>query len=166
MEETSVSLKVGLSDKDKQNMANDVYNRADAKITPQLNGMHQTIQGLGGLQPNGVDNASNILSYTYNKGVYVANDTGGWYYWNGSSYVYGGMYQNDINAIDLGTITISSTSYDVAIAIIVNKIKTYVETNSASGRNLIFTCKVNKARIIASIKGKKPWLEAKAFPIG
>lgn len=135
--------KIGLSKEDKQNMANDVYNRADAKITPQLNGMHQTIQGLGGLQPNGVDNASNILSYTYNKGVYVANDTGGWYYWNGSSYVYGGMYQNDINAIDLGTITISSTSYDVAIAIIVGKIKTYVETNSASGRNLIFTCKVN-----------------------
>ena len=107
--EYKVQAKIGLSKADKEIMANDIYEQVNKKVEPQLNDMHETIQSLGGLQPSGVDSASNILSYTENKGVYVANDTGGWYYWNGSSYVYGGSFQSDINAVDLGEIIPEST---------------------------------------------------------
>ena len=135
--EYKVQAKIGLSKKDKEIMANDVYNRADAKITPQLNAMHETIQSLGGLKPSGVDSSSNILSYTENKGVYVANDTGGWYYWNGSSYVYGGSFQSDINAVDLGEIIPESTIEETMKKIHV-KIEEYTEIQNSYNSQKVY----------------------------
>ncbi len=43
--------------------------------------------------PNGTDTSTNILAYTEDKGIYVGTDTGHWYYWNGSTYADGGIYQ-------------------------------------------------------------------------
>ena len=40
-----------------------------------------------------VDTSENILAFTENKGIYVGSDTGYWYYWNGTQYVSGGVYQ-------------------------------------------------------------------------
>ena len=48
---------------------------------------------IGSLKPSGTDTSTNILAYTSNKGIYVATDNGHWYYWNGSVYVDGGVYQ-------------------------------------------------------------------------
>lgn len=48
---------------------------------------------IGSLKPSGTDTSTNILAFTYNKGIYVATDNGHWYYWNGSNYVDGGVYQ-------------------------------------------------------------------------
>ena len=48
---------------------------------------------IGSLKPSGTDTSTNILAFTSNKGVYVATDSGHWYYWNGSAYVNGGVYQ-------------------------------------------------------------------------
>ena len=50
---------------------------------------------IGSLKPSGTDTSTNILAYTSNKGIYVATDTGHWYYWNGANYVDSGMvYQS------------------------------------------------------------------------
>ena len=49
---------------------------------------------IGSLKPSGTDVSANILAFTYNKGIYVATDNGHWYYWNGSQYVDGGVYQS------------------------------------------------------------------------
>lgn len=49
---------------------------------------------IGSLKPSGTDTSTNILAYTSNKGIYVATDNGHWYYWNGSTYADGGVYQN------------------------------------------------------------------------
>lgn len=56
---------------------------------------------IGSLKPSGTDTSTNILAYTSNKGIYVATDNGHWYYWNGSAYADGGVYQSseDINQI-------------------------------------------------------------------
>ena len=48
---------------------------------------------IGSLKPSGTDISANILAYTSNKGIYVATDNGHWYYWNGTAYVDGGVYQ-------------------------------------------------------------------------
>ena len=64
---------------------------------------------IGSLKPSGTDTSANILAFTYNKGIYVATDNGHWYYWNGSAYTDGGVYQSseaieqikgDINELD------------------------------------------------------------------
>lgn len=49
---------------------------------------------IGSLKPSGTDTSTNILAFTSNKGIYVATDNGHWYYWNGSVYVDGGVYQS------------------------------------------------------------------------
>ena len=49
---------------------------------------------IGSLKPSGTDISTNILAYTSNKGIYVATDNGHWYYWNGSAYADGGVYQS------------------------------------------------------------------------
>ena len=63
---------------------------------------------IGSLKPSGTDTSTNILAYTSNKGIYVATDNGHWYYWNGSAYADGGVYQaisvaeNSINYFEIG----------------------------------------------------------------
>ena len=48
---------------------------------------------IGSLKPSGTDTSTNILAFTSNKGIYVATDNGHWYYWDGSAYADGGVYQ-------------------------------------------------------------------------
>lgn len=74
--ETSIDLKIGLSAEDKLKMKEDILNI----VKPSL-------------KPAGTDTSTNILNFEEDKGVYVATDNGGWYYWNGSAYVYGGVFQ-------------------------------------------------------------------------
>lgn len=56
---------------------------------------------IGSLKPSGTDTSTNILAFTSNKGIYVATDNGHWYYWNGSVYVDGGVYQTDLSYDEL-----------------------------------------------------------------
>ena len=56
---------------------------------------------IGSLKPSGTDTSTNILAYTSNKGIYVATDNGHWYYWNGSAYADGGIYQTAVNYDEL-----------------------------------------------------------------
>ncbi len=98
------SMKVGLSSEDVENMANDIladvnddFDNYKAEVNQSLDNMTETIEGLGQLQPDGTDTSTNILAFTENKGIYVGTDTGYWYYWNGSQYVEGGVYQTAVN---------------------------------------------------------------------
>lgn len=45
----------------------------------------------------GEDTSTNILAKGSNTGIWKATDNGHWYYWNGSAYVDGGVYQTDAN---------------------------------------------------------------------
>ena len=91
--ELEVELKIGLSDEDKQKMADEIYDKVNDETQKELDKMHETIQSFGQLRPAGTDTSTNILNFKQDKGVYVATDYGYWYYWNGSAYVYGGVYQ-------------------------------------------------------------------------
>ena len=51
------------------------------------------LNNVGELHPSGVDTSAHILAFSSNKGIYVASDTGHWYYWNGTQYVDGGVFQ-------------------------------------------------------------------------
>lgn len=61
------------------------------------------------LKVSGTDTSTNILGFTSNKGIYVGTDNGHWYYWNGSAYADGGVYQ----ATELadGSVTPNKTSF-------------------------------------------------------
>lgn len=56
-----------------------------------------------------VDTSTNILAFTENKGIYVGSDTGYWYYWNGTQYVSGGVYQ--ASQIAENSVTIIDTKF-------------------------------------------------------
>ena len=43
--------------------------------------------------PKGIDTSTNILAFDEDKGIWVGSDTGHWYYWNGTQYADGGVYQ-------------------------------------------------------------------------
>lgn len=45
------------------------------------------------LHPSGTDTSNHILAYSQNKGIYIGTDTGHWYYWDGTQYVDGGVFQ-------------------------------------------------------------------------
>ena len=77
---------------------------------------------IGSLKPSGTDTSTNILAYTSNKGIYVATDNGHWYYWNGSAYVDGGVYQAP--EIADGSITPEKTSFIEGTLNIFDKNKT------------------------------------------
>lgn len=55
------------------------------------------LNSINELHPSGVDTSTNILAFTTNKGIYIGSDTGHWYYWNGTQYVDGGVYQTALN---------------------------------------------------------------------
>lgn len=61
--------------------------------------------------PQGIDTSTNILAFNENKGVWIGSDTGHWYYWNGSQYVNGGLYQAPIPnySFEMGTIDADGT---------------------------------------------------------
>ena len=70
---------------------------------------------IGSLKPSGTDTSANILAYTSNKGIYVATDNGHWYYWNGSAYTNGGVYQSseDIEKIKEDLSEFQNTTFDI-----------------------------------------------------
>ena len=80
--------------------------RLDDDVNSLLNSINE-------LHPSGVDTEAHILAFTSNKGIYIGSDTGKWYYWNGTQYVEGGVYQaaqitpNTITNADLKDISIN-----------------------------------------------------------
>lgn len=78
--------KVGLSRADKQKMKSEV------------------IASVVDITPKGVSSSERILEFTEDLGIWIAIDTGGWYYWKTdvSKYVYGGMFVENPRLIDLG----------------------------------------------------------------
>lgn len=60
------------------------------------------LSNIGTLRPSGVDTSTNILAFTTNRGIWIGSDTGNWYYYNGTQYVSGGVYQatGDINKVN------------------------------------------------------------------
>ena len=57
------------------------------------NGINSLLNSINELHPSGVDTSTNILAFSENKGIYIGSDTGNWYYWDGTHYVSGGVYQ-------------------------------------------------------------------------
>lgn len=55
-------------------------------------GVKSILNSINELKPSGVDNSATILAFKSDKGIWVGNDTGYWYYWNGRNYVVGGDY--------------------------------------------------------------------------
>lgn len=72
-------------DKLDPNYVNDVNNK--------INNLGDDLNNLEGGSPKYVDISTNILALTENKGVAVAIDNGHWYYWTGTQYADGGVYQ-------------------------------------------------------------------------
>jgi hypothetical protein len=101
------------------NLSNDVDSRLDQQDA--------VIQGLGNLEPSGVDTSTNILAFTTDKGIYVGSDTGHWYYWNGTQYADGGVYQtlqisdNSVGYEALKTSICYGSAYNGIIDIDTNK---------------------------------------------
>lgn len=70
------------------------------------------LDNIGELHPSGVDTSTNILSKTYNDGIWIGSDTGKWYYWDNSHYVEGGMYQA-VQIGDYSVTPIKTTFFDI-----------------------------------------------------
>ena len=91
----------------KENIPNKAidYNRLDDDVRTLIN-------SIVSLNPQ-VDTSTNILAFKENKGIYVGSDTGEWYYWNGTQYVSGGIYQ----AIQLndGSVTYRKTNFVTSV---------------------------------------------------
>lgn len=61
------------------------------------NDVKNLLSNIGTLKPSGTDTSTNILAFTTDKGIYIGTDTGHWYYWNGTQYADGGVYQTDLS---------------------------------------------------------------------
>lgn len=57
-------------------------------------GVNSLLNSINELHPSGTDTSTNILAFTTNKGIYIGTDNGHWYYWDGTQYVDGGLYQS------------------------------------------------------------------------
>lgn len=66
----------------------------------------------------GVDTSTNILAFTSNNGIYIGSDTGHWYYWNGTQYVDGGVYQ--ASEVTDGSITYNKINTNFVENLLVN----------------------------------------------
>lgn len=51
------------------------------------------LNSINELKPSGTGTSTTILAFTKNNGIYIGTDTGNWYYWDGTHYVSGGVYQ-------------------------------------------------------------------------
>lgn len=74
----------------------------NTKLDDAINSL---LNNIGELHPSGVDTSTNILAYTTDKGIYIGSNNGHWYYWNGTQYADGGVYQ--ATAIADGEITLN-----------------------------------------------------------
>ena len=94
------SMKIGLDSNDISIISNNILNDVNDDLTTYKNGVNQsledmteTIESLGQLQPSDADTSTNILAKTTADGIWIGTDTGHWYYWNGTQYADGGVYQ-------------------------------------------------------------------------
>lgn len=76
----------------KENIPNHSIDRD--KLSEYINDL---LNNIGVLQPAGATLSTNILAFTYNRGIYIGTDTNQWYYWDGTQYLAGGSYiVNDV----------------------------------------------------------------------
>ena len=83
----------------KENIPNESIDRS--KLNDAVNSL---LDSINELHPSGVDTSTNILAFTTNKGIYIGSNDGHWYYWNGTQYVDGGIYQTDLSYNNLNEI--------------------------------------------------------------
>lgn len=81
------------------------------EINKEIANQNDVISGLGQLQPQGTATSTTILGYTYNRGIWVGTDTGHWYYWNGTQYADGGVYQSSEDISELKEEVVSNFKY-------------------------------------------------------
>ena len=132
--------KVGLSRDDKIQMRNEV------------------VEIVGDATPKGVAPSNAILSFQSNVGMYVASDTGGWYYWDEieQHYVYGGLYQESPRLIDLGNNFNEFKSTEENLSLICNKIASRDSGETVASNNYIYHAIVNgNDKVIALYAGNK-----------
>ena len=89
------------------------------KLDSEVNSLLKLV---GANTPSGAATSSTILAKTSDQGLWVGTDTGKWYYWNGSKYVAGGTWSQNVdplvaNEIDnkYGNAILSSNSTDVGL---------------------------------------------------
>ena len=105
---------------------NDIDNKINL-LNDDVDELNTRVDDLSDGSPKYVDTSSNILSQTTNKGLAVATDNGHWYYWNGSQYVDGGIYQstgigdNSVGFEALKTSICYGSAYNGTITIDTNK---------------------------------------------
>lgn len=109
------------------------YNKLDDDVKSLLDSINE-------LHPSGVDTSTNILAYTTDKGIYIGSNTGHWYYWNGTQYADGGVYQ--ATAIASGSIVLSqlADSLKNILFYAVGALNTNIinDLNDASLKNTIY----------------------------
>ena len=120
---------------------------------------------IGSLKPSGTDTSTNILAFTSNKGIYVATDNGHWYYWNGSAYTNGGVYQASVGYDDIYTITKQSridfiNGYTIKTAYNIGDEVNLTPSADSLYRYAIVDCNANDIIILNGSGGFNPRLYA------
>ena len=80
-----------------------------SKLGNDINGL---LNNIGKLVPSGTATSNEIIDFNEDKGIYIGTDIGHWYYWDGTHYVDGGIYQAilDLNIeFEKGTIHTDGT---------------------------------------------------------
>ena len=98
----------------KENIPNKVIDRDKLD-----DGVNNLLDSINELHPSGVDTSTNILAFTTDKGIYIGSDTGHWYYWNGSQYVDGGVFQ----AVELNDGSVTLDKLEPKIQTIINEVE-------------------------------------------
>ena len=107
--------------------------------------------------PRGVYNNLSALQTTYPSGasgVYVCSDNGHWYYWNGTAWTDGGVYQTDLRYDELeedlnGLRDCILKEYDLTY-----KVNDYSKINNPIGINIVYVLKnpIKKGLILNEIE--------------
>ena len=116
----------------KDSNGNNIYPNVDTKTKAKIDNAY-------GPAYVGEDTSTNILAKTSNKGIWIGSDTGKWYYWNGSQYVEGGVYQS--SAIADGSITDNKLYSDlrdkinsIGYSFYTKRMALYIGANGVSGQ--------------------------------
>lgn len=124
------------------------------KLDNTVNGI---LDNIGELHPSGVDTSTNILTFTEDKGIYIGTDTGHWYYWNGTQYADGGVYQavqiadNSVTTSKIVDNAVT-TSKIVDDAVTTAKILNYSITTDKLGFSSVTNSRIKDNDIDASVK--------------
>ena len=83
----------------------DNFNELSGQLEGALTEQDEKIESLGTLQPSGADTTEHITNKTAPDGIWISTTDGHWYYWDGTQYVDGGVYQatelpDDVVSID------------------------------------------------------------------